>query len=466
MAINFIQYAARVGKNRPGAPTPDRLRQQVFASLRARLEASLARAGLMGSDFGAQIRTVTLVASCSRSGSSYFMELLHKSPRFLHCCGEINPFLQMTERAWPEAVADSDWLQAEDCSDDCRRMISAYLAGEVGTVETAIGAAIDDQFIERLYRRVQMQWPLETIDVALVRRAAERAVVTVEAERNRPCDWSQDTGLFHLAFLKVMRHHYPAINPYYYDLDHDLIDRFLPGTPVPEGPPSPVIIEEPPFVLIRPMRAWTPQDLATHPLLIKTPSNVYRMGFLENLFPNATFRVLHLTRNPAASINGLLDGWRHPGFHSHFVGADLAVPGYSEPGLPDHGWWKFDLPPAWRALKQASLEEICSYQWYMAQEAILTHLAKPQFDYLPVRFEDVLQQFQDMPDRLDAVRRWLGDDGFLGAQSQVVRAVMSTAPPKPRRWLARERQLRPFLDRPDMRAMALELGYKDEAEWL
>lgn len=466
MAINFIQYAGRVGKNQPAPPTPDTLRRQIFTGLRDRLEASLARSGLLGSDFSERVRTVTLVASCSRSGSSYFMELLHKSPQFLHCCGEINPFLQMTERAWPEAASDSDWLQADDCSDACRAMMSAYLASEVGTVETAVGGAIDDRFIERLYRRLQMQWPLETFDVDLVRRAIARAEVAVEAERNRPCDWAQDTGLFHVAFLKVMRRRHPAINPYYYDLDRHLIERFLPEVPVPEGPPSPVIIEEPPFVLIRPMRAWTAQDLETHPLLIKTPSNVYRMSFLRRLFPNAAFRVLHLKRNPAASINGLLDGWYHPGFHSHFVGTDLQVPDYSEPGLPDQGWWKFDLPPGWQALKEGCLEEICSYQWLKAQEAILTHLDHPDFDYHPVHFEDVLQQFQGDPGHLEKVRTWLGDDGFLGAESRVVRAVMSTAPPKPRRWLARERQLRPFLDRTDMRAMAQALGYKDEAKWL
>ena len=41
--------------------------------------------------------------------------------------------------------------------------------------------------------------------------------------------------------------------------------------------------------------------------MIKTPSNAYRLPFIQALFPSARIRILHLVRNPAASINGLIE---------------------------------------------------------------------------------------------------------------------------------------------------------------
>lgn len=81
--------------------------------------------------------------------------------------------------------------------------------------------------------------------------------------------------------------------------------------------------------------------------MIKTPGNAYRLGFLRAAFPNARLRVLHLTRNPAASVNGLVDGWLHHGFHAYRLDEPLRITGYADVRPADRHWWKFDLPPSW-----------------------------------------------------------------------------------------------------------------------
>ncbi|MDP9071610.1 MAG: sulfotransferase [Actinomycetota bacterium] len=86
---------------------------------------------------------------------------------------------------------------------------------------------------------------------------------------------------------------------------------------------------------------------ASRPLVLSTPRNAFRLAFLRSLFPAARFRVVHLTRNPAASVNGLIDGWLHHGFFNMAVDEPLAIAGYTD-AFPLWGdrWWCYDFPPA------------------------------------------------------------------------------------------------------------------------
>jgi hypothetical protein len=455
---------------RPAAE-PKSVDEKRCGTLRAALDdvrASLRRSSSVGADFLSSVRTVILISSSSRSGSSLFVQLLKRSSGFLHGCGEINPSLRLAGLAWPDAPSDSDALTSVDGVSAGMSIFGEHLASEVcSELPDSAHATADGAFGERLYRRLRVQWPFETIAVDEVQTAMREAARQVETREGRPCDWSRDLSLFHLMVLVQLRRTHPRIDPYYYDIDAGLIREALPDLPVPSGPPAPLLIEEPPFILIRPSGPWAAKDLARMPVVLKTPSDAYRYDFLRRAFPNARFRVLHLTRNPGAAINDLCDGWRYRGFHSHYVGADLHVPGYSEPGLPDHGWWKYDLPPGWRSWTRASLEAICGFQWSGAHRAILDHLAASDDDRFRIRFEDILLSVNGHgASRLDGLREWLDDPSFLADPAAGLPRVMTTHPPRLGRWRDSRAALDPVLHSPDIRRVAAELGYEDEAEWI
>ena len=94
-------------------------------------------------------------------------------------------------------------------------------------------------------------------------------------------------------------------------------------------------------------------ERVTDTLLVKTPQNCYRPGLLEELYPKAEIMYLSMTRDPRATINGLLDGWASDSFQARWT-----------PG----GWWKFDMPPNWSW--DVTVLEACINQWRSARVAI------------------------------------------------------------------------------------------------
>src|SRR5690606_9168875 len=153
------------------------------------------------------------------------------------------------------------------------------------------------------------------------------------------------------ALLRVLGHLRrtdPSVDPWYYDLPRDLVAATFPELPKPSGPPGPAVVEMPPHVVLDRWQRATADEMAALPLVISTPRSSFRLDFYRDLFPWADLRVLHLTRNPAASVNGLMDGWLHHGFFTAPVDRPLAIGGYSDvvPGGED--WWCYDIPPDWQ----------------------------------------------------------------------------------------------------------------------
>jgi hypothetical protein len=432
-----------------------------------RVGESRGRLGFNCPNFFESVQQVVVIASSSRSGSSMLAEELRRSGRFLHLAGEINPFLRLAGLAWPDC-GTSDQLDAAMCSGEQARALQDYISLEVGAPVGADDEFDVEEFDESLYRRLCLQWPLANFTPEEVSVQSARALSELERVRGRRCNWAEDLQLFHALFLRRLRQNRPSINPYYYDLDRSLISRIFTDVRTPSGPPSPVLIEEPPFILVRPWLRWRTADLAEHPLIIKTPSNAYRINFLRALFPSAKLRILHLTRNPAASINGIYDGWRHWGFHAHYVGPSLVVPGYSEPGLTDRGWWKFDLPPGWRKHLRSTLEEICAFQWSSAQSAIVACAGEADLDYQRFRFEDLLTSPESRRRVLTRLFAWvgIGERELPTSLSQPLSPIMATATPRRLRWRDNATRLRTVLSHPTTRRMTLALGYHDESEWI
>jgi hypothetical protein len=226
---------------------------------------------------------------------------------------------------------------------------------------------------------------------------------------------------------------------------------------------EPLKIEEPPFVVptLR-RRPLARADVRDSVLLFKSPSDAYRIGMYEQLFPNAEVTYIHLTRGFAQSVNGLMDGWLYPlGFFSHDlskISCELAIQGYSDRVPFGRKWWKFDLPHNWRKFTRAKLEEVCLNQWYSVHEAILQRGVCT----LRVSFEDFIASPA-------AVLRRITDHLGLPAMAlpSTLPIRMATEPPHSRRWHKRGPMLMDLSRRPEVREMMGLLGYPmDSDAWL
>jgi hypothetical protein len=417
-----------------------------------------------------KVRQVVVLASSSRGGSSVMAEILRNSRHLLHFRAEVNPFLLLSGHCAPESGHNSDLLHAADIVDRAtlEHLLAHDLGRHAGTLPDAEAVAA---FAQELHWRLSLQWPLEHFDAGWVHRQV--ALTLADLERHH--GWAQGTfpeaARFHSLFLCRVRRHHPTVNPWYYDLPPALIRQHCPDAQPSQAPPSELVLEEPPFVTVSPWRPPSDADLERLPVVIKTPSNVYRLSFLAALFPNAELRVLHLTRNAAASVNGLVDGWRFRGFFAHRVGRELDIDGYSSPAHPwSQHWWKFDLPPGWQAWSQRPLAEVCGFQWRSAHRAVLDWLAEHPSDHIRLPFEHVVGSHSQRLRSFGRLADWLDlpqDPTLDRLVAAGLPPIMATSRPRHRRWYDRAEMLEPVLTRDDTRAIMAELGYgADPSTWL
>ncbi|GHH88695.1 hypothetical protein GCM10018793_69260 [Streptomyces sulfonofaciens] len=435
----------------PGVPDALRALCDRLAPLR-----ELRRSGVR--DFSAQVRSVLVIASSSRGGSSMVTETLRASRALLHLQAEINPFLRLAGLGFPDSGTGSDRLDAAHVAalaPAARRLLDEELARDVGT---AADVPDPEQFALDVAWRFAVQWPELPLDPLAVADAA-RGVL-----RGAP---SWDPAAVTLSVLRGLHQQGLPVSPWYYDLPRDLLQREAFGAPSPRAPGR-LLIEEPPFVLARPWRRADPADLRERTLVIKTPSNAYRLGFLRALFPNARLRVLHLTRNPAAAVNGLYDGWLHNGFHAHRMTSPLAIGDYVERCEDNRWWWKFDLPPGWQDFTGAPLLDVCAFQWRSSHQAVLDDLDRGPVEGLTLHFEDLIGG----PDRriasFERLSDWLGiplDGEFRHSVHHGIAPVAATARPRAGRWQDRADLIGRALDARTLQ-VADRLGYADPTGWI
>ncbi len=423
-------------------------------------------------DLCSQVRDVVVVASSSRGGSSIFTEILRCSPELLHFKGEINPFLALAGLCFPYNGRSGDMLEEADVgphNSDKLARFEKEMAFDVGISDRVdlneIGMLT--RFMNDLHWRICVQWPELDIDKDFLFSQVRKTLDELYQRHGWEKGIFSDPQLFHTLFLKNLRKKYQAINPYYYDLRPDLVRQYCPDAQEDFDSPSSFIIEEPPFVPIVPRQYISSESVRSKPLVLKTPSNVYRLAFLKKVFPNARFRILHLVRNPADSINGLVDGWRYNGFFSHRLQQKLEIQGYSDISpLWGKNWWKYDLPPGWEKLTNRPLEYVCGYQWLSAHRKILDYLEGNQTDCLRVKFENVIGPIENRRDVFSRICQWLGIEGqeiINAAIAEELPPVMvtTTLSPRKRRWFKKAELIRPVLTDSDMKILstAKTLGY-------
>jgi hypothetical protein len=193
--------------------------------------------------------------------------------------------------------------------------------------------------------------------------------------------------------------------------------------------------EMPPYVF--PKR----QEKLTDTLLLKAPYNIYRPGIMEQVYPKAEFSYVTLLRNPAATINGLISGWRcNYGFHKH---------------LTPYGWWKFEAPPGWEEYVHKTVPERTYFQWLSGVTRLINLPALHT-----IRFEELLSYPKNEIE-------WLCQS--LEIQPPTVRdlpQVMSTEKPEPFRWKKREDTIMKLFMNDTAHKLLNILGYQDSTKWM
>jgi hypothetical protein len=396
------------------------------------------------SDLDWMVRRVVVILSSSRGGSTLLKETLALHPRVASLDGEPDPLL---------ALSDNGFNHNSDS--DCIELVAnaAELASSIlDEISFASADILDTHLLLRKWKnRLALQFPLHFLDAGAYRRLEQSLELALSLFD--PGDRRSDAELQGLILSAVFRDDPWRIS--YYD------GNAAPGANFHFD--EAMKIEEPPFVVptLR-RRPFALADVPDSVLLFKSPSDAYRIGMYEQLFPNAEVTYIHLTRGFAQSVNGLMDGWLYPlGFFSHDlskISCELAIEGYSDRVPFGRRWWKFDLPRNWRNFTRAKLEEVCLNQWYSVHEAILQRGVCT----LRVSFEDfignpaaVLRRITDHLDLRDM------------ALPNALPIKMATEPPDSRRWHKRGPMLMELSRRPEVREMMGLLGYSmDSHKWL
>ena len=395
-------------------------------------------------ELGLMVRRVVVILSGSRGGSSLFKEALALHPRIASLDGELDPLLALSGNGFNQN-SDSDCIEGVANAAE----LTSSILDEISFASAEI---LDTHLLLRKWKnRLALQFPSHFLDGDAYRRLEQslEAALSLFERGDRRSDAELQRQILSAVF---------SDEPWrisYYD------GNATPGANLPFD--EPLKIEEPPFVVptLR-RRPFALADARNSVLLFKSPSDAYRIGMYERLFPNAEVTYIHLTRGFAQSVNGLMDGWLYPlGFFSHDlskIGCELAIQGYSDRVSFGRKWWKFDLPRNWRRFTGAKLEEVCLNQWYSVHEAILQ------------RGDCTLRaSFEDFVASPEAVLRRITDHLGLPAVALPggLPIKMATEPPRSRRWHKRGPMLMDLSRRPEVREMMGLLGYSmDSDTWL
>lgn len=392
-----------------------------------------------------RVRSVAVILTSSRSGSSLLKSVLASHPEIAALDGELEPFLALTGNGFGHN-SDSDAivrLAAPDALADHIFDGLTVAAGEPMSLP---------QLKLRWVRRILLQFPAVFSQQAEYRRLLD--VLDDVLPHVHSSHHEHSESALQKAVLTAVHWDYPWRIDYY---DGNL-------GPALNRPFDEVAkIEEPPFVLPSLYRRpFTGADADSKTLLFKTPSDAYRIGIYEQLFPNADIRYVHLTRGYAQAVNGLMDGWLSPiAFFAHdLAGTEkkLEIRGYSDCVPFGYRWWKFDLPMNWCDFTAASLGEVCLNQWMTCHRSILTS----GIQTLGVAFESFLA---DPAAEMERITSHLGLSPMGSVPSLPI--IMATEQPSPQRWHKRREPLLALGQRPEVHAMMEGLGYSmDPGSWL
>jgi hypothetical protein len=186
----------------------------------------------------------------------------------------------------------------------------------------------------------------------------------------------------------------------------------------------------------------------------KTPESCLRVGYLDALFPEATF--VFLRRRAAPNIASLVEAWHA---RPRFVKYRLPEP-LTGLGALSGNEWSFALVPGWRDLRDASLEGICAAQYAACNEAVLEARGRIGQDrWLDVSYEDIVgQPVAELQSLYEKLGLAFGDRARLYA-ANLGTNVSRTALDAPRDGKWRERQEKIERVLPAVADLERRLGY-------
>ncbi|WP_227356185.1 sulfotransferase [Haladaptatus salinisoli] len=364
--------------------------------------------------------SVLLIVTAPRGGSSLLFDILRHHEGTCSLDGEHDRWYTLNGICYP--AFESDVLPADFESFDREKLLTDLLA-EVGATERSG---------DRTHR----------VDNALVRLPLQFP------NRELPYEQIHERLLAGESLNEILEEF--GIPPLQYD-EYAVKDA--------SSPFETETIEDRPFVSSHSHKRGLTADDFERTLVLKASGDAYRLPWIrEQLLPETDVKVVHLTRNPAASINGLYDGWRlNRGFQTYNVG-DLNLEGYNG------SLWCYDLPPAW--VSEGKLIDVCLLQWAQAHRHILD--GRDAFeDVLRVRFEDLLT---DTSSTIKEIVEFadLGESALLSENVEDPNKVMTTKEPRHARWRDREDLVKSALNRADetYTEVVEELEYTEESEWI
>ena len=139
-------------------------------------------------------------------------------------------------------------------------------------------------------------------------------------------------------------------------------------------------IEEPPFIIPSPWHFASINDLSTGILILKDPSDAWRIPFWKWIFNRIPLSYTHLTRNVYESINGLCEGWNFPyGYITTRSPQPIQIKGYTSIELPWTSWYVnySTSDKVWKLLlshQEVYLEKIVVQQWIDAHQSIINQV--------------------------------------------------------------------------------------------
>lgn len=373
-------------------------------------------------DFG----DIVVILGSSRSGSSLLFQMLAQTGAFWAPAGEETPLFRINGLGWVKDKKDSDALSSilpDESKSALRRDLYIELGGHGN--------------LARWARRLLWQWPDQDVRVTDLVKLARKYI-----EGKDPLS----------AWVDLV--HRLGLEDSFYDLPGFHSRRHSPVN-VPE-----YFFEEPPFVAPGVIDCAFRENLKSRPLLLKTSTHAYRLPLLRTIFPKSRFHLLLLARNPAGSINGLMDGWLSNAFHSHNLQnvAELNIEGYTNSAPQGDRWWKFDLPPGWKGYVDRPLEQVCAFQWRAAYEHILSQVRIAAEPVLRVKHEELTA-----PETSASIFQKIF--AFSGVKPAHIPdltkslPVMASVTPQPARWRRRESLILPLLEQEEIRGVAEQLEY-------
>lgn len=382
-------------------------------------------------------KRVAVIAGSSRGGTSLLHALLQRHGDIVSLDGEHTPYYKLAGIGYPRVSSD----RVERGHPLDKEQLARLLAASVGT--PALEPHLDD-WADRLRLRLPLQPPLQ-IDPSRLN----------DTLRRNGNDVGSSDDVRRLFVHLGLHDGEPCPDPLH------LPERQCASPPCPAA-----LLEEPPYIFPQLYkRPPNRKDLEDKVLLLKASVDAYRLEWLVDLFAGAEITVIHETRNPAASTNGLIDGWRsRRGFYSCDVGG-LDIEGYRDLHPTHRRLWCFDLPPDWRAYRNEPLERVCAHQWEQAHRHILAGLE--EVDSIRLRFEDLIHSGERRGRAMDRVCRLLrlGDGGHHYRRTVLnPPKVMASKKPARSRWRRQEQRVLDAVEQLDQDLIAELCGAR--AQWI